>query len=826
MSFLQPAFLVLLAAALLPWLVRGARAEPGHTALRSALLALLALALARPAWIDGGGGAHHVFVLDASDSVPAAERARAASRFAARAAALPAAARTTLVTWGAEVEGAAYATVLRLPAEAGSPLGAALAAAARAIPEGEPGAVLVATDGAASRRDWGEAVAELAARGIPVHELPLAGDAEELRLVGLAAEGELRRGHPARVRLTLAGRGRARVALRPAGEELALAEADEVSVDGRRELVLEFEPAEAGFLRVEAALEALDGRNARPADDRLAATLPVQEPVEVLYLGERQRGGAEALAKLVGPGFRFAEAGDLEGADPSGFPLVVLDDRTAATVPASFQQRLGAAVEEGGTGLLMSGGAAFGPGGWAETPLEELLPVELVQKEEKRDPSTTLCVIIDTSGSMGGNRVQLAKEVARLAIRRLLPHDKVGIVEFYGAKRWAAPIQPASNLIELERALNRLDAGGGTVILPAIEEAFYGMQNVQTRYKHVLVLTDGGVETGPFESMLRRMSDEGMNVSTVLIGPEAHSEFLVNLANWGKGRFYNVPNRFNLPEIILKQPASAKLPGYRPGTHAVRGRGGPAWWSGADPQELPALSGYVETRSRPGTEVLVETVDGAHPVLASWRAGLGRVTALTTEPAGAGTQPWSEWPGFGALAAQVLARTADAAAEPFRWSAERRGDEVLVVAERRRPGAGTPLLERFGALDGSREALPAMVERAPGRFELRLPVAAAEELWALGGAAGDPRRTRLVAPAAGDAARELQVDPQEALLPSALAGATGGRLLASAADAAPAGAGRALRLREAAPLLLLAALALFLVDLTWRRRPTFRGGRA
>ena len=87
--------------------------------------------------------------------------------------------------------------------------------------------------------------------------------------------------------------------------------------------------------------------------------------------------------------------------------------------------------------------------------LAAVLPVEAVQKEEKRDPSCALVVIIDTSGSMGGGRVQLAKEVARLSMRRLLPHDKVGIVEFYGAKRWAAPLQPASNAIELERALNR-----------------------------------------------------------------------------------------------------------------------------------------------------------------------------------------------------------------------------------------------------------------------------------------------------------------------------------------------------------------------------------
>ena len=233
--------------------------------------------------------------------------------------------------------------------------------------------------------------------------------------------------------------------------------------------------------------------------------------------------------------------------------------------------------------MFYAGGkGVFGTGGYFDTPVASILPVEMIQKEEKRDPSTTLVVIIDTSGSMSGERVQLAKECARLAIRRLLPHDKVGIVEFYGTKQWAAPIQSAANAIDIQRAINRMDAGGGTVILPAIEEAFYAMQNVQTRYKHVLVLTDGGVESGDFESLMRRMAAKGINVSTVLVGSDAHSEFLVNLANWGKGHFYSASSRFNIPEVLLKQPSTSKIPPYRPGV-ASRQHGRPERMVGRDP---------------------------------------------------------------------------------------------------------------------------------------------------------------------------------------------------------------------------------------------------
>ena len=333
----------------------------------------------------------------------------------------------------------------------------------------------------------------------------------------------------------------------------------------------------------------------------------------------------------------------------------MIDDRPAESIPLPVQEAIVKAVRDDGVGLFYAGGkGAYGTGGYFDTPVASILPVEMIQKEEKRDPSTTLVVIIDTSGSMTGERVQLAKECARLAIRRLLPHDKVGIVEFYGTKQWAAPIQSAANAIDIQRAINRMDAGGGTVILPAIEEAFYAMQNVQTRYKHVLVLTDGGVESGDFESLMRQMAAKGINVSTVLVGSDAHSEFLVNIANWGKGHFYSASSRFNIPEVLLKQPSTSKIPPYRPGSHLVSMGGPSGWWGEIPRPEEPQLSGYVETRLRPGAQVAVETETERHPVLASWRYGLGRVSAFTTEPVGEGTAPWREWDGYGAWLMRVL----------------------------------------------------------------------------------------------------------------------------------------------------------------------------
>ncbi|MHC4846919.1 MAG: vWA domain-containing protein [Planctomycetota bacterium] len=735
MSLLAPSSLLLLLAIPIVWFWPRRVRDVGLGLARSVLLAVLALALARPVWVHESAVPHHVLVHD-----------------------------------GGRVAGE-FDTVIDA---SDSKLCAALAAAALAIPDGAPGSVTLVSDGFATDNGSQNTVFELSQRGIPLHVRPLVPEPLGPRPVALTAEGIWRVGHTARLRVKLAG-GSALLTLRGPDGVLATSESD----------LLEFEPAAPGFLKLQ--VEA--GGFVRER------TFAIQDPLRVWYRGSRVKGGEQALRDLVGAGFRFEQSG--EQAD-----LVVIDDLPAGSFPAAEQEELVRAVTERGTGLFVAGGkASFGPGGYHRSPIEASLPVEFEQKREKRDPSTTLVVIIDTSGSMMGSRVQLAKEVARLAIRRLLPHDKVGIVEFYGAKRWAAPIQPASNAIEIQRALNRMTAGGGTIIMPAIEESYYALQNVRTRYKHVLVLTDGGVEAGAFEPLLRKMARKGMNVSTVLIGGGAHSDFLVSLARWGKGRFYSVPDRFNLPEVILKLPSTTRLPAYRSGSHDVKVRGGPGWLGTLD--EVPAVSGYVQLRVRRRAETLLETTAAGHPLLASWRYGLGRVTAMATEPTGPGTASWEKWEGYGPMLARIMARTARGGSEPYRYRLSRRGAFLHLEAKRIRP-APPP--------SARSEATPiALRRRAPDLFTATLPWPPEREARIVAGT------TRLVSDAFGDIAPEEMVDVPLDL--PAIATATGGKLLGPNDTPVAGGAIAPFALTRLRPGLLLGALLLFLTELVYRRWP-------
>ena len=846
LSFLQPLMALLFLAVPLVWFLPS-RPRVMHGVIRTVVLALAILALMQPVLVRSAAEQHHAIVLDQSGSLLPTERDGGVAVAGDLLARLGTSQSATVVQigggeqvsfdadihWmrsgGTDASEAADESPL---GAGGSPIGDALELAAQSIPAGLSGSVMLITDGRSTDRHWGRSLGQVLERGVPVHTVQLRPHDDPF-LVNLQST-TARPGESVRVTLDVVGVG--------SGFEVVLADADKVlgragpfGCESRCPVAIEFEAAQTGFIDVTAELRAPD--DADLANNRLKGVVAVQDPLRVLYVGDRQRGAADQLGSLLGIGFDLTALapdsldGDFSYAD---YDVVMLDDAPARLLADESQRRLTAAVQDEGVGLLASGGgAAFADGGYHGTPVADVLPVEITGEEEKIDPSVGLAIIIDTSGSMAGTRIELAKQVARIAVRRLQPHDRIGIVEFYGAKHWAVPMQPASNKIEIDRAIGRMKAIGGTILYPAIQEAYYGLKNVNTRYKHILLITDAGVEDSNYERMVRRISKDNINVSTILVGQGGHNLIMSDIANWGQGRFYSVGDQFSLVELILKQPSTRKPPRYKRGFFEVTALGGQGWWGGADPL-VPELLGYSEVEARDGAETLLSA--GQDPILASWHYGLGRVSALMTEPVGEGTGRWRDWPDYGSFLGRLLARTA-ADNPPFRLSLKRRRHVVELTAERTNHDAD--LVPNARLVDAEGDSLPVPVEfkeNAPGLFEATIVLpseGSARVEVAAGNVRPDRPVQRVALPPVSDIANETQVDPVKALDLERLAKRTGGVHLASVGGTPPSGpvgdwlAGNQGELSYVVtrlwPLLLLLALASYLGELLYRRWP--RGAR-
>ena len=827
-SFTYPLAALLLLAVPALWFWPARPRTTWHGVIRSLLFVLLIAALMQPVTVLDVERERHVVVLDETASMSAGARSRGAQAASALLAELADRGDATMIRLGREdaesPAGEPAATLIVPGANDASPLARALELAGQSIPRAQRGSVVLISDGLATSRDWAGAAAQLAERDIPVHVFDpgaSSSDAFPARLRFAAARpGESLRGTAE----VIGTNAEMQLVLRSGEEELARSEP--FRGEGRHYVEVDFEAGEPGFLDITAELVVAPGAGDDPGNNRLQAVAAIQAPLRILYLGSRQEGAAHRLAEILGPGHEIdtADPAALDGdADLEPYQLVMLDDVPARLLSEAFQARLEDAIVDRGLGLMMSGGqASFADGGYFETAVAELLPVEITGEDDISDPSVALALILDTSGSMGGTRIELAKQIARIAVRRLQPHDRIGIVEFYGAKHWAVPLQPASNKIEIDRAIGRMKAIGGTVLYPAIQEAYYGLQNVNARFKHIILVTDAGVEDANYEAMVRSISRDNINVSTILVGQGGHNLVMSDIANWGQGRFYGVGNQFSLVELVLKRPTIRKAVRYKRGSFALDGLSGPGWWGPVDPAALPPLNGYAQVEPRDGAEMLIRVADARYPVLSTWRYGLGRVTALMTEPAGQGTEYWREWPDYAEFLSRIVARTASDQ-EPFKLGLERRGNRAHLSVRRY---DNDPLLApdaRLADASGreTAEPLPALIETAPGLFEADFSAAPGEAVRVVVRPSRGPGAQRIAIAPYSDRFEETQVDPASALDLDELAALSGGAVL-TGGDAAQIRAGGGLRAGDVTrlwPWLLLAALLAYLADITYRRWP-------
>lgn len=695
------------AALLLPlvWWKIGPKVTLPQRALRSAVFGLLLLALAQPSLLLRRPGTRQIVILDTrsgEDGVVAARRVLGR---------LGRADQVTLVSLGSPPGGLAADRRIALPDGAVS---TALERALAEIPPGTAGAVTVIGSGAARDAHWERAVEGLVLRGIPVNAVQLSAMARtpfvaDLRIAPVQA------GAVAQATVLVAGHGtQQRLRLIAGGRELARSEP--FDVDGETQVPLQFPVERAGFLAVRAELSARGTPTPAAALDAVAA---VQDPVPLLYVQGRQQGAAPRLQALLGNGFAVeprTPASLSPAFDFTRFAAVLLDDVPARALATGTQAQLLQAVARHGTGLFYSGGAqAFGMGGYAGTPIARALPVSLRQEDKREQPSVALVIVIDTSGSMAGTPIELAKQVARFAVRKLGPMDSVGVVEFYGAKQWSVPLQPARDTAEVERAIGRMQAQGSSILFPAIQEAYFALKGSNARFKHILVISDAGVEEQRYQALLTHIADDRINVSTALVGADPEGEErMVQWARWGRGRYYAVSDEFSMVELNLKQPQDKPAPAYRDGAFATMAPAGRQRWHGIAMDGVPAVQGFVPTTRRDDAETLLTTKSG-DTLLSSWQFGAGRITAMMTEPLGQGSSGWQHWSGYGAWLGRLIAQTAnpDAAAS---LALERRFGKVSVTYRDDGTRPAAPEI-RFVDPQGRAQGAPlALQERAPGLY--------------------------------------------------------------------------------------------------------------
>jgi Ca-activated chloride channel family protein len=118
-----------------------------------------------------------------------------------------------------------------------------------------------------------------------------------------------------------------------------------------------------------------------------------------------------------------------------------------------------------------------------------LLAAPTVDVDKARVIPRDVILVLDTSGSMEGEKIEQAKEALSYVLDHLNEEDRFNVIAFStGLQEYARQLRPASEAREAIQWVERLEAAGGTDINRALLEA---LAQVEERSTVVIFLTDG-----------------------------------------------------------------------------------------------------------------------------------------------------------------------------------------------------------------------------------------------------------------------------------------------------------------------------------------------
>ncbi len=525
----------------------------------------------------------------------------------------------------------------------------------------------------------------------------------------------------------------------------------------------------------------------------------------------------------------------------SGYDAFVLDNIPASALEVEQIAALQQATKTLGKGLIVVGGtSSYGPGQYAGTRLEELLPVTVKVTNGRERQKVALLLVVDHSGSMAydplneTSKIDMAREAMRLAGTALAVGDTIGVLEFSDSQNWVFPltqIEGPATIDALDTAISQIKASGGTEMYPALQVGLDAIRNVQADVRHVVLLSDGKSRSGTEDAFLKLVSEAGQDrttVSTIAIGNDSDQELMEKIAQAGGGRYRFTVKAEEIPALTLEEAQNAGAESVIRGAfQAVQTLPSPIM-TGITPDQLPALEGYDFAEAKPDAQVVLVS-HRSDPVLAKWQYGLGRVVAWTPDDGADLASGWSSWDQFGVFWSNMLRWTLpDPERNPVQVAVQRDGPDLVLSLTTAADQGSTDYVDLIGMLATiSDVAGPIVTDVRPvqtgaGEFQIRVqagdPGAYELQLYSPGGDATGkpigfvlPQSPELV-PASGG----------EALMES-IAAVTGGTVLplddpAAAFRQASVGAAAVQIYRPIWWWFAVAALVFFLLDLMTRLR--------
>ncbi len=396
------------------------------------------------------------------------------------------------------------------------------------------------------------------------------------------------------------------------------------------------EDIESFKVRVEATGDTVEENN----DYSVYAEVESSPKVLVLYGNRENYSPYKQLLENINANATFENAKNAP-TDLMGlleYKAIIFENVYLSDIPNGFLENLETYVKDYGGGFAALGGEdSFMLGGYNDTVVESVLPVDMDLRGTAELPNTAIVMVIDHSGSMDertgkGNTTYLdvAIESAKRGVDNLRSTDSVGVLAFDTEYKWFVKLQNVEDKAAIKDSIDRIPSGGGTTIQPAVNEACRTLAGYNSEIKHIILLTDGYGESDDYKQVVKNIKSAGITLSTVAVGEGSDQNLMKRLATQCNGRYYYADADTDLPRIFAEEVFLGGDTYIKNGDYPVsvatsheltKGLFNDGWYN---------LAGYVASSQKTGATQVIATEDG-DPILTVWQYGLGRTLAWNTD---------------------------------------------------------------------------------------------------------------------------------------------------------------------------------------------------
>lgn len=375
------------------------------------------------------------------------------------------------------------------------------------------------------------------------------------------------------------------------------------------------------------------------------------------------------------------------------YQLIVFENVPADHFSEKELKAVQISVEFYGKSFLMTGGrASFGIGGYLNSVIEPILPVDMVAKNEKRQIQLGICLMLDRSGSMGAGvglnrtKMDLADMGSEATLRLLSPRDEICVIAVDTEPHYVVPMSKVDDNTEefAKKILSIESTGGGIYTYTALVAGVKEIDKSSAGTRHMILFADAAdaEEYGDSIKLCKELASTGVTTSVVALGKETDSdgEFLKDVAKAGQGRIFFTEEAESLPRLFTQDVIQVKRNSFDEAVTSMTPGSGLTSLGNFPFTELPKVGGVNLNYIKTDTQILYMCENEYNtPGIVSWMSGAGKVMAISFEVDGKYTGNFTNWEKydnfFAGLGRYMIPRAKNSQATLI---AERNGHQVLV----------------------------------------------------------------------------------------------------------------------------------------------------